>query len=133
MEKRMMKKSYERIWMAAFAAVLFLAELMIGLYGKGFIRSYMGDVLVIPFLYCVIRIVLPERGFLLPAGLFVLGTTAEILQYMELCDRMGIAKNSLLGILLGSTGDVLDVMCYGIGAALVCGGIGIGRSRQKPR
>lgn len=120
-----------RIWMAVLAAVFFLAELMIGLYGRGFIRSYMGDVLIIPFLYCLAQIFFLRKDYLLPASLFLLGILAEILQYMEAGSWLGISKNSLLGILLGATGDVLDVVCYGVGAGMVCAGIWIYK-RLKP-
>ena len=62
---------------------------------------------------------------------WVLGILAEILQYMEAGSWLGISKNSLLGILLGATGDVLDVVCYGVGAGMVCAGIWIYK-RLKP-
>ena len=122
-----------RIWMAIFAAAFFLAELIIGLYGRGFIRSYMGDVLIIPFLYCAAQIFLLRQDYILTAVLFVMGIAAEVLQYMEAGSRLGIPKNSFLGILLGATGDVMDVVCYGVGTGMVCAGILLYKRRKADR
>jgi hypothetical protein len=83
-----------RIWMAVLAAVFFLAELMIGLYGRGFIRSYMGDVLIIPFLYCLAQILFLRKDYFLPASLFLLGILAEILQYLEAGSWLDLEKQS---------------------------------------
>lgn len=109
--------------MAVLAAAFFLAELIIALYGRGFIRSYVGDILIIPFMYCGVQIFLLRKDYILPAALFLTGIAAELLQYMEAGSRLGIPENSLLGVLLGATGDVLDVVCYGAGAGMVCVGI----------
>ena len=100
--------------------VLLLAvEIMIGKFAHGFIRAYIGDVLVIPLIYCFVRIFLVRPCVWLPAAVGGLGILAEILQYFDLCGVLGIPKDSLLGILLGSSPDFADIVCYAAGTLLI--------------
>ena len=41
------------------------------------------------------------------------------MQFLEVCGLLGIPKGSLLGILLGSSADVADILCYAAGALLI--------------
>ncbi|MCR4690645.1 MAG: DUF2809 domain-containing protein [Lachnospiraceae bacterium] len=43
------------------SVVLLGTEILIGLYAHGWIRNYLGDVLVVILLYTLFRTVLPER------------------------------------------------------------------------
>lgn len=113
-----------RIRYAAIFAALLIAEILIGSFLKtGFIRVYAGDILVIPVLYFLIRIFLPKPtaavSHFLPAGLFLIGAAAEILQAFDITGRLGIEKDSLLGILMGTVCDPMDLVCYAAGALLI--------------
>ena len=100
--------------------VLLLAvEILIGKFGHGFIRAYVGDVLVIPLIYCFVRIFYVRPAVWLPAAVGGLGILAEVLQYFDLCGLLGISKGSLLGILLGSSADFADIVCYAAGTLLI--------------
>ena len=92
---------------------------MIGRFGHGFLRAYVGDVLVIPLIYCFVRIFYVRRCIWLPAAVGGLGILAEVLQYFNLCGLLGIPKGSLLWILLGSSADFGDIVCYAVGVALI--------------
>ena len=52
-----MKKRY--IYAIA-SVILLIIEILIGLYAHGWIRNYLGDVLVVILLYTLFRTVLPE-------------------------------------------------------------------------
>ena len=114
----MRKKNKRWLALCCFAAPL-AVEILIGRFGHGFLRAYVGDVLVIPLIYCFVRIFYVRRCIWLPAAVGGLGILAEVLQYFNLCGLLGIPKGSLLGILLGSSADFGDIVCYAVGVALI--------------
>ncbi|MBU5488076.1 DUF2809 domain-containing protein [Clostridium sp. MSJ-8] len=100
--------------------IIFMVEVFIGAYShSGIIRNYVGDILVIPIMYFFIRIIYPKRIRKLPYILFLFAVIVEILQYMKINNILGIEGSSLLGILLGSTGDIKDILCYFIGTIII--------------
>ncbi|MBQ8687624.1 MAG: DUF2809 domain-containing protein [Ruminococcus sp.] len=116
---RKMRSLYAGIFLA-----LLLLEILIGTFLKtGIIRAYVGDVLVLPVLYFLVRIfwTKPSRGncIILPAVLFGVGAAAEFLQALDITGKLGIARDSLPGILLGTVCDPMDLVCYGIGTLLI--------------
>lgn len=86
-----------------------------------FIRPYVGDILVVFVLYCFIRAVIPCRWKLLPVYIFLFAVSIELLQYFKLAEQLGLEKNSLMGIIIGSVFDIKDIVCYGIGCTLLAG------------
>ena len=107
-------------WLALCCfAVLLPVEIVIGKFAHGFLRAYVGDVLVIPLIYCFVRIFYVRPAVWLPAAVGGLGILAELLQYFDLCGLLGIPKGSLLGILLGSSADFADILCYAVGTVLI--------------
>ena len=114
--------------------LLLIIEIIIGRFTHGFLRSYVGAVLVIPLLYCFVRIFYVRHAVWLPAAVGGLGLLAEILQYFDLCGLLGIPKGSLLGILLGSSADWADILCYVVGTLLIYAGEwGFGKVLQRTR
>lgn len=106
-------------WCAAFALLL-AAEVSIALFVRdAFVRPYLGDVLAIVLLCCFGRGVLGIRGKWLVPAVTALGALAECLQYFHLADRLGLPKGSVLRILLGSTFDWADLLCYLAGGAVL--------------
>lgn len=109
----------KRLSAAGWFAALLAAEVLIGKFGGGFVRAYGGDVLVIPLIYCLVRIFYTRPNKILPALVGGLGVLAEIIQYFDFCDRFGIDRGSILGIMLGSVADIRDVLCYAVGVGLI--------------
>lgn len=121
----------ERLKYIVIFLVVFLIEVLIGVFlHSGIIRNYIGDILVIPAMYYFIRIIYPKRIRKLPYILFTFAAIVEVLQYMNLNDILGIESSSLLGILLGSTGDIIDIICYLIGTIIIIF-IDVVESRRK--
>ncbi len=120
MKKRLL---YYGIW----AAVLFLTEIIIGtwLNDVRLIRSYGGDVLVIPLLYCLIRLFTDKWQGLLPFLVCCIGFVAELLQAIHLSDLLGFERGSLMAVLIGTSASWWDVLCYIIGMVLLYLAIGI--------
>ena len=91
---------------------------------------------MIPLIYCFVRIFYVRPAVWLPAAVGGLGILAEMLQYFNLCGLLGIPKGSLLGILLGSSADFADILCYAVGVLLIyavqrCFGIVVKQTDRK--
>lgn len=104
------------------ALILLLAELLIGCFlHDRLLRPYGDDVLATALLCCVARCLFPRRQHpgtpLLAAVVFGIGVVTELLQYADLANRLGL-HNRVLRILLGSTFDLADILCYGLGCIL---------------
>ncbi len=95
--------------------LLYLTEAIIAMHTSGWIRGYIGDVLVIPLLCCLIRMftnVLPRT---LPVLLFGVGCLAEFLQFIRIHEILGISEGTPFGIIIGTRADWIDVLCYAVG------------------
>ena len=106
--------------------MLLIIEILIGKFlNQGFIREYGGDILIIPLLYAFIRIFCVNDSkaarLYLPLALFVLGVCAEIVQATNVIGIFGVKRDSLLGIIIGSTFDWKDILCYLTGTILILG------------
>ncbi|AMC34619.1 ribosomal maturation YjgA family protein [Janthinobacterium sp. B9-8] len=104
------------------ALIIFLIEITIarGLFGNGFIRGSVGDILVIALIYSLFRAnhIPPLRSslFSITAGFVVEG-----LQYIHLVDLLGLQKGSVLYIVIGNTFSPHDLLMYIMGGTLAWG------------
>lgn len=107
---------------AAMLLALFVCEVLIAVYGGGIVwlRSYGGDVLVMPLIYCLIRLFTDRLPRAMPALVFGIGLIAEITQYFHLSDLLGFPRGSLMSILLGTSASWWDVLSYAIGILPIC-------------
>lgn len=103
------------------ALLLFGCELVIGMWLNDwhFVRSYLGDVLVIPLIYCLIRIFTSRLPRSMPALVGCIGIIAEITQYFRLYAVLGFEKHSLPAILLGTSFSWWDIVSYAAGVVLI--------------
>ena len=107
----------KRVIYAAASLLLLGIEILIGLYATGWVRNYLGDVLVVILLYTLCRTVSPEkpgRWYILPTAILVFSFMVEFLQLWGFCDRFGIT-NKLLRIIIGTGFSVVDLISYAIG------------------
>ena len=105
------------LWAAAFLALL-ATEVCIALFVHDrFVRPYLGDVLAVVTVYCGARIVFPQRFAWLSAAVMVLAVGVELLQLTDFSSLFG--AGSFMAVLLGSTFDLHDLLCYAIGG-IVC-------------
>ena len=92
-------------------------EILIGLFAHGWVRSYLGDVLVVILIYTIIRTMSPDKPskwFILPSAILIFSFIVEFLQLWGFCDRFGI-ENKLLRIIIGTGFSDIDLICYAIG------------------
>ncbi|MBQ3842699.1 MAG: DUF2809 domain-containing protein [Ruminiclostridium sp.] len=104
---------------AAVAAVLLLGiEILIGQFADGWVRAYLGDVLVVPLVYAVIRVITPCRprfGVILPSAVLIFAFAVEFLQLIGIADILGVT-NPFLRTIIGTSFAVGDLLCYAAGA-----------------
>lgn len=113
-----MKK--QRIKYLITFTILLCIEILIAIcVHDTFIRPYVGDILVVVVLYCIVRVIIPDKYRLIPFWIFVFAAFIECLQYLKWVERLGIENNAFLRILMGATFDWKDIVCYGIGCILL--------------
>ena len=106
---------------ALLALLLFGIELLIGaLLNDGFIRPFVGDVLVVMLIYCLIRTWIRLPAIPLASGVLLFATLVETGQYFHLADRLGVGHIPLARILIGSTFDPKDLLAYLAGTLITC-------------
>ena len=86
--------------------------------GLGWIRSFIGDVIAVIFVYAVLRTFIDGNRLLLALIAFLTGMAVEYGQYLAKQFDIVIG-NPALRIILGATPDWLDVLAYAIGAGII--------------
>lgn len=85
----------------------------------GWVRSYLGDVLVIVLLYSAIMSVAALNKKSVVLFTLIVAFVIEFSQYLKLAELLGFAPDSLAYIVLGNTFSGADLGCYAIGAILI--------------
>ncbi len=111
-----------RITYGVLFGVLFLAELFIALFvHDGFVRPYIGDVLVTILLCCLCRTVIPKGVSALPMYVFAFAAFVELLQYINIVRLLGFENNTLVSTVVGTTFSFADLLCYAVGCIVFYG------------
>lgn len=100
--------------------VIFAIEVLIALFvTDDFVRPYVGDVLVVILLYCVVKSVLRLPVFM-PAMLVLLFSfMVEFLQYVQIVEKLGLEDSTVAGTVLGTSFVWMDFVAYMAGIAMV--------------
>ncbi len=113
-----MKKKLRLTYLLIFI-ILLAAEVVIALFvDDGFVRPYIGDVLVVGVICAFLRIFIPDRIRFLPLLTSAFAAGVELLQYFDFVSLLGLSDNRFFSILLGRTFDPKDIVCYIIGGVL---------------
>lgn len=98
---------------------IFIIELLIALFVRdNFIRPYVGDMLVVVLIYTCVRIFLLEKPRRLPLYVFLFAVLTEGLQAVNIVELLGLSDNRFFSVLIGTTFELKDIVCYGAGCAL---------------
>ena len=92
------------------------------LKNQGFIRGFLGDILIVIFIYCGIKVAFPLiKPILLSPAVFAFACTVELLQYFNIPQYFD-TKSLVIILTLGSTFDPWDIFMYafGVGMAAFC-------------
>lgn len=101
-----------------FICILTIECLIAIFFKKGFIRENIGDILVIPCIYTMLRIIFPTRFKYLDLYVLIFAVLVEILQLLSVTTLMA-NNNKILSIALGGTFDIKDIICYILGYILI--------------
>lgn len=100
--------------------ILLITEAAIAIYvHDDFIRPYIGDVLVVGVVYSFVRIFVPDGVKFMPLYVFLFAALVETLQYFQLVKVLGLEENIFAKIIIGSTFDVKDIICYFVGMIII--------------
>ncbi len=114
-----------------FAALLFLVEAAIALYAHDeFIRPFFGDFLVVMLVYCAVKSIVDTPVLATCAGVLAFAFAIEGLQAVHFLRWAGWEQITLLRIVLGNYFQVLDLVSYTAGIAVV---YGVERWRMRSR
>jgi Protein of unknown function (DUF2809) len=107
---------------ACYTIGLFLVEVFIAVFiNDSFIRPFIGDVLVVILIYCLVRTFWKIRYHTAALSVLVFACTIETLQYFKLVDILGLQKYKIIAIAIGSTFDWKDIIAYILGTTIVLG------------
>lgn len=99
--------------------LLICIEILIAVYFQhGFVRGFIGDVLVIPTLFYLFKTFINKQNKTLAIAILAVGIGLEVLQFFNITDILNI-KNKILRIIIGSTYDTLDILAYILGYLLI--------------
>lgn len=104
----------KRLIYGLISLLLLGTEILIGLFGQGWVRIYLGDILVVILLYTIVRTIIPNKKtpwFIIPGVILIFAFAVEFLQLWGFCDRFGIT-NELLRIIIGTGFSTIDLICY---------------------
>jgi len=115
----------------AGALALFVLLALLATVGArwGWVRSFLGDVLAVVWVYLVFKAFVEARVLPLALAAFGVGLLVELGQYLAATWQLHIS-NRALRIVLGSTADWWDVLAYAIGFAAVLAGEALFRAAR---
>lgn len=112
----------KRLLFAVSAVILLVIEILIGLFVRdSFVRPYLGDALVVILIWCVVRVVIPDKFVWLSGSVFLFAVIVEVSQIFPLCDVLGI-ENRLIRTLMGTSFAWGDIVAY-LAGCLITGAI----------
>lgn len=98
------------------AGILFVALALIALYVRDtIIRPYVGDLLVVIFLYFLVRGATGANRYWATGAVFILAAIVEFVQTLQLLSWLGLSHVPIVRNVLGSTPDPLDLALYAAG------------------
>jgi hypothetical protein len=119
----------------AVASGVFAVEVCIALFvDDAFVRPYLGDVLVMPLMYCAIATLFDVRPWVLGLETLAVAYGVEFAQAGGLVFWLGLEHNVWARTILGSAYSNWDLVAYTVGALLtVCVHLTLRRRWPAPR
>ncbi|MBN2003538.1 MAG: DUF2809 domain-containing protein [Anaerolineae bacterium] len=114
-----MQTKTKHLWIAVaiFAAEILIATVFSNL---NFVRSYLGDFLVVMLLYHLVKVFRDVPPLALAALVFIFACCIEIAQYFHLADVLGLRRGSLGSTLIGTSFSWGDILAYFLGSLTSC-------------
>tara|TARA_R110002072_G_scaffold108026_2_gene234642 strand:- start:42575 stop:42934 length:360 start_codon:yes stop_codon:yes gene_type:complete len=95
--------------------ILLIIEIAIAYFHfHPFIRYFIGDVLVVPLLYCLLKFFISISSEKIALYVLLFAFFVEMLQYFSITEVLEI-RSSVLRIIIGTTFSIWDLVAYTIG------------------
>lgn len=102
------------------AVVLFLIEVYIAVYVRdAIIRPYIGDLLVVIFLYCLVKAFVNTPPVKTALGVLAFSYLIELSQYLNLVKHLGLQRSRVANVVMGNSFEWIDMVAYTAGIAIV--------------
>lgn len=100
---------------------IFLVEVLIAtkLSHIFFVRAYLGDVIVVMLLYTFVKSFIKVNNEKLILGILIFSFLIEFAQYINIAEKLGFQKGSLMYIVIGNSFSWIDNLCYAVGCLLL--------------
>ncbi|MDC7239022.1 MAG: DUF2809 domain-containing protein [Spirochaetales bacterium] len=86
-----------------------------------FIRPFLGDVLVVIWLYYTLKAFLNISCGRLAFGVFIFSYLIEFAQYFRVISWLGLEDVAIVRIVFGATFDFMDLLAYTLGWLVILG------------
>ncbi len=106
--------------------IIVVIEVCIALFVHGgFVRNYLGDVIVVWAVYCFAQIFLGGRfgSYKVAAGVMIFTFAVELLQAVNIVELLGLGNIRFFRVLIGTSFSTIDLVCYASGTAVTAAGI----------
>ena len=94
-----------------FALLVYIAQFV----NDTFVRPFLGDVIVVIWLYLFLKSFTTFGYIKLSLGVLAFAYTIEMAQYFNLVRALGLEHHAVVRIVLGATFDWLDMLAYTLG------------------
>lgn len=112
-----MKINYKPL---ALFLIIFIIEAYIALFVRdNIIRPFVGDALVVGLIYFFIKSFINKSSHLLAVYIFLFACFIEMAQYFNLISLLHMENSKIAKIIIGSTFDLNDILCYFVGTILI--------------
>ncbi|MGS0690769.1 ribosomal maturation YjgA family protein [Shewanella sp. 0m-4] len=109
-----------------YSNLLLLLLIFIALFvNDGFIRPFIGDLLVVIWMFLLLASFINLSPIKLSVSVLILAYSIEIAQYFKLVNLLGLQNNSFARTVIGSTFDWLDFLAYSLGWLAIVTGLAI--------
>nr|WP_238486413.1 DUF2809 domain-containing protein [Motilimonas eburnea] len=119
------------------STVLFAVLAYIALFvNDQFVRPFLGDVIVVVWLYTVLKSFLLIKSSWLAHFVLLFSYAVEVAQYFKLVSLLGLEHIKAVRIIFGATFDWLDLLAYTLGWLLILGiqaGLARGKHLSAPK
>jgi hypothetical protein len=83
------------------------------------IRPYVGDLLVVILLYCLLKSILRVSTAAAAVGVLLFAYAVEGLQYAGIVEKLGFKENQSATVIIGVSFEWMDMLMYTLGIGLV--------------
>lgn len=106
-------------YLILFSILLFI-EIFIAMFiNDSIIRPFVGDILIVILIYTFLKIFINKNIKYLSVYIFLFACLVEVSQYFNLVSILHLQQFKIARIILGSTFDIKDIICYAIGTIII--------------